>query len=70
VVDASRAQLDRERDRSCLSELVAVKPEREACVSTGLEVTPRLRRVEGAALEEDVGRRCDAAAAGRTSASA
>ena len=56
VVDGARAELDRERDRAGLRELVAVEAQREAGVAARLEVAARLRRVEGAALEEDVGR--------------
>ena len=38
-----------------LGELVAVQAQREAGCPAGLEVAPRLRRVERSALEEDVG---------------
>ena len=55
VVDRPRAELDRERDRTLLGELVAVEPQREAGVAARLEVAARLGRVERAALEEDVG---------------
>ena len=56
MVDRSRAELDRERDRPLLGELVAVQAEREPGVTARLEVAARLRSVEGAALEEHVGR--------------
>ena len=60
VVDRARAELDRERDRSLLGELVAVEPEREAGVAAGGQIAARLCGVEGAALEEDVRRLGDA----------
>ena len=56
MVDAPRAEVDRERDRPALGELVAVQAEREPGRRARLEVAARLRRVERAALEEDVGR--------------
>ena len=55
VVDRPCAELDRERDRALLGELVAVQAQREPGVAARLEVAARLRRVERAALEEDVG---------------
>ena len=54
MIDGARAQLDRERDRPRLRELIPVEPQREARVPAGFEVPPRLGRVEGAALEEHV----------------
>ena len=56
VVDRARAELDRERDRPLLGELVAVEAQREAGVPARFEVPARLRGVERAALEEDVRR--------------
>ena len=56
MVDRARAELDRERDRALLGELVAVQAQREAGVAARLEVAARLRGVERAALEEDVRR--------------
>ena len=44
VVDRARAELDRERDRTRLRELVAVEPQREPGVTARLEVAARLRR--------------------------
>ena len=63
MVDGARAELDRERDRARLGELVAVEPQREAGVRARLEVAARVLGVERAALEEDVRRlaRCRAA---------
>ena len=57
VVDRARAELDRQRHRASLGELVGVQAQREARVAAGLEVTPGLRRLEGAFLDEDVRRR-------------
>ena len=54
MVDRARAELDRERDRARLGELVAVEAEREPGSAARLQVAAGLRRVEGAALEEDV----------------
>ena len=54
VVDGPRAQLDRERDRTRLRELVAVQAQREPRVAAGRQVAACLRRVERPALEEDV----------------
>ena len=54
VVDRARAELDGERDRAPLGELVAVQPQRQAGGFAGLEVAPGLGGVEGAAFEEDV----------------
>jgi hypothetical protein len=45
VVDRPGAELDRERDRSELVELIAVQPQRETRVTTGLEVAARLSTV-------------------------
>jgi hypothetical protein len=56
VVDRARAELDRERDRPRFGELIAVQAQREAVRARGLEVPASLVGVEGAALEEDVGR--------------
>jgi hypothetical protein len=56
VVDGARAEVDRERDRALLGELVAVQPQREACASARLEVPARLVAIERAALEKDVRR--------------
>ena len=56
MVDRPCAELDRERDRAGLGELVAVQAQDETGGAAGLEVAPRLGGVEGAALEEDVGR--------------
>ena len=55
VVDGARCELDRQPDRTLLGELVAVDAHCEARRRTGVEVAPRLRDVEGAAFEEDVG---------------
>ena len=59
VVDRARAELERERDRAALRELVAVQPQRKACVAARLEIAARLGGVERAAFEEDVGGRRD-----------
>ena len=56
MVNRNRAELDRERDRTGLRELVAVESERQACCGAGLEVAACLGGIEGPALEEDVGR--------------
>ena len=56
MVDGACPELDRERDGALLAELVAVEAKREPGVSARLEVAARLRRVERAALEEDVRR--------------
>ena len=56
VIDGSRSELGRERDRAGLRELVAVQAKREAGVAAGDEVSARLARVEGATLEEHVRR--------------
>ncbi|MFN7143608.1 MAG: efflux RND transporter permease subunit, partial [Myxococcota bacterium] len=50
------AELDGERDRTRLGELVAVQPEREPRVPARLEVAAGLRGVERSALQEHVGR--------------
>src|SRR3546814_4237484 len=55
-LDGAGAELDRERDRARLRELVAVQPQGEAVRLAGLEIAARLVDVEGPALEEDVGR--------------
>src|SRR5206468_2342039 len=55
VVDGACAELDRERDRTLLRELVAVEAQCEPGVLARPQVAPGLRRVERAALEEDVG---------------
>ena len=55
MVDRPRAELDGERDRPRLRELVAVQPEREPRVPARRQVAARLLRVERASLEEDVG---------------
>ncbi len=56
VVDASRAELDGERDRAALRELVAVQAQREPRVAARGQVAACLRGVERATLEEDVRR--------------
>ena len=56
MVDRARTELDRERDRARLGELVAVQSQRKARRAAGLEVAARLVGVERAPLEEDVGR--------------
>ena len=55
MVDRAGAELDRERNRTALRELVAVQPQRQSAAATRLEVAPRLLGVEGAALQEHVG---------------
>ena len=55
VVDRPRAELDRERDGALLGELVGMQTERKARSRAGLEIAARLRGVERATLEEDVG---------------
>ncbi len=56
VVDRARPQLDRERDRAALRELVAVEAQREPGVAAGDQIAARLRGVERPALEKDIGR--------------
>ena len=56
MVDRAGAELDRERNGACLGELVAVEAQREPRVAAGDEIAARLLGVEGAALQEDVGR--------------
>ena len=56
MVDRTRAELDRKRDRTRLRELVAVEPQRQAVRVARLEIAASLRRVERAPLEEDIGR--------------
>src|SRR5438270_14044233 len=56
MVDGPRAELDRQRDRAELGELVAVEAKRKAGIAAGLEVAARLRDVEGSALDEHVRR--------------
>src|SRR5207249_4483809 len=55
MVDRSRPELDRERYRARLRELVAVEAQLEAGAPARLQVPPGLVRVERASLEEDVG---------------
>ncbi len=54
VIHRARAELDRERDRTRLGELVAVQAEREAGIGAGAQVPARLLGVERSALEEHV----------------
>ena len=56
VVDGSRAELDRQSDRSRLGELIAVESQRQAGRGTRLQVPTCLRSVERSSFEEDVGR--------------
>ena len=55
MIDGARAELDRERDRSELGELIAVQAQREARVHTCFEVPPSLVHSKCAALDEHVG---------------
>ena len=55
VIDAPRAELDREWDAAGLRELVGVQPKLETSVTARLEIAPGLVDVESAPLEEDVG---------------
>ena len=54
VVDRTRAELDRERNRTRLRELVTMEPQLEAVRAARLEIATSLRSVERASLEEDV----------------
>ena len=54
VVDRPRADLDRERNRAELRELVPVQAQCKPCLSARLEIAARLPDVERAALDEDV----------------
>ena len=54
MVDRSRAELDRERNRTLLRELVAVQAQRQTRFGASGEIAPRLVGVERATLEEDV----------------
>ena len=65
MVDRSGSELDRERDRPRLRELVTVEPEREPGLGAGEQVAPRLIHIESAALEEHVGRLRNARSAGQ-----
>ena len=56
MIDAPRAELDGERDRTRFGELIPMQSQGEPGVSARLQVAPRLRRVERTALEEDVRR--------------
>ena len=56
MIDRPGAELDGERDRARLRELVAVQPQREPRVAARRQVAARLLGVEGSALEEDVRR--------------
>ena len=61
MIDGARAELDRERDRSELGELIAVQAQREARVSACFEIPPSLVHSKRAALDEYVcslGNRC------------
>ena len=69
MVDGAGAELDRQRNRARLRELVAVEAEGEAVVTAGFEVAAGLTRVEGAALQEDVGGLGELGRLGSTSAS-
>src|SRR5215210_8948596 len=55
VIHAAGAELDRQRDRTPLGELVGVQAEREPVLPARFEVAPRLRRLERAPLQKDVG---------------
>src|SRR5207248_5639017 len=52
MVDGARAELDRERYRTELRELVAVEAELEPVRAAGLQVASSLVRVERAAFQE------------------
>jgi hypothetical protein len=65
VVDRACPELDRERDRALLGELVAVQAEREPGCAARLEVAARLPLVERAALQENVRRLGDAHSLGQ-----
>ncbi len=65
MVDRAGAELDRERDRPLLGELVAVQAKCETRVSARFQVAPRLLRREGAALDEDVRRLGDLSSLGQ-----
>ena len=54
MVDRPRAELDRQRDRPLLGELIAVHPKCETGGPAGFEVTASLVDVERSLLEEDV----------------
>src|SRR5207249_8579505 len=56
MVNRTRAELDRQRNRTLLGELVTVQAERETGPGTGGEIAPGLVGVERASLEENVGR--------------
>ncbi len=64
MIDGARAELDGERDRSGLGELIAVQAQRQAGEPARLEVAARLGRVKGAPLEKHVGRVRDASRIG------
>ena len=55
MVDGAGRELDRKPDRPLFGELVAMDAQRKPRLRTGGEIAPRLREVEGAAFEEDVG---------------
>ena len=55
MIHGARAELDRERDRTRLGELVSVQAEGETGVSTRLEVATSNLDPERAALEKDIG---------------
>ena len=55
MVDGTRPELDRERDRTGFRELVAVQAQCEPRIRAGIEVATRLLGVERAALDEHVG---------------
>ena len=56
VVDGASAELDRERDRALLGELVTVQAKLETGSAACVEIAPCLLGGEGPALEKDVGR--------------
>ena len=56
MIDAPRAELDREWDAAGLRKLVCVQPKLETGVTARLEIAPGLVDIEGPPLEEDVGR--------------
>ena len=67
VVYATGAELEGQRDRTPLGELVCVQAEREPVPSASLEITSRLGHLERTALQEDVGGSGQDAASGSTS---